>query len=95
MSMSVFHDPGDAAVVDIVLVHGLRGHAEETWTAGSCCWPRDLLKRDIHDARIMSWAWDSSVAHATSYSSHLTLHQHAETLLLDLQDLRVEHQEVR
>ena len=92
--MTVYHDPGDAAIVDIILIHGLRGSAEESWMHGSCLWPRNLLGHDMGGARIMSWGWDSSAARMTGYSSQVTLHQHAETFLSDLQDLRSNSSEV-
>ncbi|KAI0384424.1 Alpha/Beta hydrolase protein [Hypomontagnella monticulosa] len=69
------------ATVDIVFVHGLGGDALKTWTRESCCWPRDLLKDDFPDARIMTWGYDSSVAKLQEPSSQTSIFDHAESLL--------------
>ncbi|KAH3938661.1 hypothetical protein HBH98_243260 [Parastagonospora nodorum] len=52
---------GTNPTVDIVAVHGLNGHREKTWTAGSGVngvdsinWLRDLLPHDLPNARILS-----------------------------------------
>ncbi|MCJ1233910.1 hypothetical protein MMC14_001868 [Varicellaria rhodocarpa] len=45
----------DNAKVDIVLVHGLHGDREKTWTKNlgndSICWPKDLLPSDVKKTR--------------------------------------------
>lgn len=94
--MEVYYEGqrGTPPAVDIVFVHGLKGDVNETWTTDGVCWPRDLLKEDVPKARIMSWAWDSSIAGATKYSSQTTLFQNAETLLADLQFSRASDEEV-
>jgi hypothetical protein len=74
--------------VDIIFVHGLRGSAYRTWSKGDICWPRDLLKDDISAARVITWGYDSDVAHLFSYASKESIFGHADTLLGDLARLR-------
>ncbi|OCK96149.1 uncharacterized protein K441DRAFT_657484 [Cenococcum geophilum 1.58] len=48
-------------IVDIIAVHGLNGHRDETWTAGNGVnWLRDLLPQDLPNARIMAWGYDAN-----------------------------------
>lgn len=70
--------------VDIVFVHGLRGSRIRTWSTADVCWPRDLLPKDVADARILTWGYDSSVANLFTQASQEKLFGHAETLLNDL-----------
>jgi len=60
--IKVLYNPPSAAV-DIVFVHGLTGNAFTTWLhAGSGVhWPRDLVKRNIADARVMTFGYDADV----------------------------------
>ena len=74
--------------VDIVFVHGLRGSSRKTWSSGSICWPRDLLKHDIQDSRVITWGYDSSVAKVLAYSSVESIYGHAESILIDLSSIR-------
>ncbi len=48
------------------------------------CWPRDLLKNDIRNARIITWGYDSSVLNATKAASQASIFSHAENLLGDV-----------
>ncbi|OBT98500.1 hypothetical protein VE01_03650 [Pseudogymnoascus verrucosus] len=84
----VLHEGVDEIVADIVFVHGLRGHAINTWSKGLVCWPRDFLKNDIPNARIITWGYDSSVANALKYASKESIFGHSETLLGDMERLR-------
>ena len=83
---------GDDSGVDIVFVHGLRGNSLLTWSKHDICWPRDLLKEDITEAslecRVVTWGYDSRVAHMLEYVSQESIFGHAETLLGDLSRLR-------
>ncbi|KAI0133837.1 ankyrin repeat protein [Xylariales sp. AK1849] len=65
-------DPGED-MVDIVAIHGLNGHYEQTWTTCGqdehktlVNWLRDLLPHRIQNARIMSFAYNSVVQFSKS-----------------------------
>ncbi|KAF2679629.1 hypothetical protein K458DRAFT_115480 [Lentithecium fluviatile CBS 122367] len=74
---------GDQPVVDIIAVHGLNGHRDETWTAtNGTHWLRDLLPKDIPNARIFCWGYDANT-HGKRVS-HQFLHDHAEQLVSNL-----------
>ncbi|KFY59535.1 hypothetical protein V496_05647 [Pseudogymnoascus sp. VKM F-4515 (FW-2607)] len=88
LGTDVLHQGEGEIVADIVFVHGLRGHALETWSKGSVCWPRDFLKDDVPNARIITWGYDSGVANAMKYASKETIFGHSETLLSDIAMLR-------
>ena len=97
MSMSIFHPgtPGEAVVADIVFVHGLRGDLIRTWSHKGVCWPRDLLKYDLENVRIMSWAYDARIAHwKGGPASQGSVFGNAETLLSDLSNERLLSSEV-
>lgn len=68
----------------IVLIHGLDGHREKSWTSkNGVAWLRDLLPTSIESARILTYGydattWDSSrvstqnlFRHATSFAEQL------------------------
>ncbi|KAK3984467.1 hypothetical protein QBC44DRAFT_388270, partial [Cladorrhinum sp. PSN332] len=75
--------------LDIVFLHGLRGHPIDTWSDGQVCWPRDLLKDDVKNARIVSWGYDSSIANLKfSNSSQASVFGNAQNLLDQLWSLR-------
>ncbi|PTD11357.1 hypothetical protein FCULG_00002804 [Fusarium culmorum] len=69
---------------DIVVVHGLNGHRDKTWTAANGVhWLRDPLRIDIPEARILSWGYDANT-HAASETCCTFLYDHARTLVSDL-----------
>ncbi|OKP07146.1 Protein SERAC1 [Penicillium subrubescens] len=66
--MFIFADqePDTAAVVDIVAIHGLNGHYFQTWATPvsdgrEVNWLKDLLPKQIPNARIMSFGYNSAV----------------------------------
>lgn len=68
----------------IVVIHGLDGHREKTWTAkNGVHWLRDLLRVDIPEARILAWGYDANT-HAISGTCCSFLYDHARTLVSDL-----------
>ena len=78
--------------IDIVFVHGLRGHSIETWSKDGVCWPRDLLKTDAEEAslkvRSITWGYDADIANIFTEASQESIFGHAGTLLGDLSRLR-------
>ena len=80
----VLYDGSEPIAADIVFVHGLRGDAIDTWSKGAVCWPRDLLKEDLPDARVISWGYDSNITTLKGFSSQNSIFGHAENLLSDL-----------
>ncbi|KAE8454517.1 hypothetical protein EG329_000140 [Mollisiaceae sp. DMI_Dod_QoI] len=87
--LDLFDDcEGNTSGTDLIFVHGLRGSRLKTWSSGNVLWPRDLLKGDVENARVITWGYDASVANAFTYASKESLFGHAETLLSDLSRLR-------
>ena len=85
--------------VDIVFVHGLnpkgsQTHARQTWTSdgdGAIFWPESLLRQEIPSARILLFAYNSSIL---SNASSADVTSHARTLCDRLRNRRLAEQEV-
>lgn len=77
------------ATVDIVLVHGLNGHPQKTWTApNGTFWPSQLLPVSLRGAkaRVLVYGYNADVytfGNDKSASSDM-IHQHAQSLLTAL-----------
>ena len=80
------HKP-KSAVVDLVFIHGLTGHRENTWTAkGSTSgpWPAVLLSEKIPNARILTFGYDALVVDWRGVVSNNRLGNHARNLAATL-----------
>ncbi|KAK3317737.1 Alpha/Beta hydrolase protein [Cercophora scortea] len=78
----VLHNPPDARV-DVIFVHGIRGHLENTWAQGEGGppWPRTLLPRRLPEARILTFGYDANpIAFRLSVSGN-KIGDHAKNLL--------------
>jgi hypothetical protein len=83
-------DAGAGALgTDVVFVHGLHGTRLGTWSKGNVCWPRDLLRYDLKDVRVIAWGYDASVANAFRPVIKESIFGHANTLLEELAQLRM------
>ncbi|KAK2601064.1 hypothetical protein N8I77_010538 [Diaporthe amygdali] len=64
--LTVLHPTGDdgKVLVDIITVHGLSGHPQNTWTNFDTqhYWPRESLPGDIPMARIMAFGYSTTVS---------------------------------
>jgi hypothetical protein len=88
LGMFILEDkPSDASAnVDIVAIHGLNGHYQRTWSAiasngSQVNWLRDFLPKQIPNARIMSYGYNSAVQFSKSVAAIETF---AKQLLEDL-----------
>ena len=75
-----------STLVDIVLIHGLKGHPFTTWldAQSGTYWPFHLLRQDVPNARIMTFGYDSDPVKILMSAGQNTLRNHANTLLADL-----------
>ncbi|KAI9793032.1 MAG: hypothetical protein M1816_000930 [Peltula sp. TS41687] len=87
--MRVLYNP-PFAVLDIVLVHGLTGSAYTTWLheESDVHWPRDLLKNDMADARIMTFGYDADVVNFWTHAAQDGISGYANDLLGSLAGCR-------
>ncbi|GLI73233.1 hypothetical protein PoHVEF18_001447 [Penicillium ochrochloron] len=79
---------GEIPTVDIVFVHGLNGHPENSWTSktSGCFWPVDLLPDVLGQLRprILTYGYNANVAAFTDGASRDSIVSHAETLASNL-----------
>jgi pimeloyl-ACP methyl ester carboxylesterase len=75
----------------IVLVHGLTGNREKTWThRNGTFWPGALLTEDFPRARIMTFGYDADVVRFWTIASSNRLDDHGKSLAYALLDQRGE-----
>ncbi|KAI0114293.1 hypothetical protein F4776DRAFT_656690 [Hypoxylon sp. NC0597] len=85
------------AKVDIVLVHGLNGDPEKTWTSkNGVFWPADLLPTSLRDARanVLVYGYNADVyskKHGSNPSDNF-IYMHAQTLVTSLTHYRKDEQ---
>ncbi|KAI1489221.1 hypothetical protein F5X96DRAFT_679902 [Biscogniauxia mediterranea] len=81
------------AKVDIVLVHGLNGDPQKTWTAkNGVFWPADLLPTSLREARanVLVYGYNADVyskKHGANPSDNF-IYMHAQTLVTSLTHYR-------
>lgn len=101
--ISPLHDSGAAVIesvwltferflvlthLSICFIHGLGGDREKTWQKGEIFWPRDLLRKDIPEARILTWGYTADVVQFWTPTSTNTVDDHARNLAGDLRGYR-------
>ncbi|KAH9206212.1 SesB protein [Leptodontidium sp. 2 PMI_412] len=102
--LNELYDAGKEAKVDIVFVHGLRGHPQYTWETVNpdpdaeeadkvVFWPKALLPGTIKDCRIFSYGYPTDFA--TFYPiitpgsiSHMSIDNHSTSLMHKLGNVR-------
>lgn len=87
--VKILYDPM-SAMVDIVFVHGLTGGSYSTWLhkESGVCWPRDLLKANLNDARVLSFGYDADVVNFWSQAAQDGISGYANDLLGSLSGSR-------
>lgn len=70
----------------IVLVHGLTGNRETTWThkQTKIFWPQTLLARDLPNSRILTFGYDADIVVTLKTAGSNTLRDHGKSFLNDL-----------
>ncbi|KAF2272404.1 uncharacterized protein EI97DRAFT_470491 [Westerdykella ornata] len=81
------------AEVDIILIHGLGGDRQNTWTwtnidGERCFWPADLLPTDLPRARVITWGYAARTINLVDVVSQAPLKSHADKLCTELSNLR-------
>ncbi|RAH45013.1 LipA and NB-ARC domain protein [Aspergillus brunneoviolaceus CBS 621.78] len=84
IGLSEVYRSEEPPLVDIVFVHGLNGHAYNTWASknNGTFWPADLLPEVLGPSRvrILTYGYNANVTAFTDGASKDRLHNHAETL---------------
>ncbi|KAI9431999.1 Alpha/Beta hydrolase protein [Russula earlei] len=76
---------GDDSKLDIIAIHGLNGHAFNSWTVDDgVMWLRDLLPAQVPDARVLLYGYNANVIEDASRSR---IQEHARLFIKFLQGL--------
>ncbi|RYC59204.1 hypothetical protein CHU98_g7008 [Xylaria longipes] len=77
--------PGENPKVDIVFVHGLRADMTKTWTKNGILWPAQLLPKDVPEARIFLFGYDTAIVRIKPGNvSKTEVHSNADDLCAKL-----------
>ena len=81
--------PPSSALVDVVLVHGLSGHPQKTWTSKKTgvFWPSQLLPQQTEQSRlrVLTYGYDADPASTSGQgASNDMIHDHSERLVAEL-----------
>ena len=71
-----------------MIVHGLNGHPEKTWTAeNKVFWPAELLSQSLGAlrARVLVYGYNADVYAFKGNATTDKIHEHAQTLVSYLQ----------
>jgi len=82
--LKILHEHAEA-IIDIVLLHGLTGDRERTWTSPSTgkCWPRDFLPSDLAGIRVLTFGYDAYITKLGRVAKN-SLRAHSTVLLSTL-----------
>lgn len=76
----------------VVLIHGLNGHAQRTFThpENFCYWPQDILPEKVPTARVLTYGYNSSAKNVSEGQNVLDI---ALQFMVNLKDYRREKTE--
>ncbi|KAF8521459.1 hypothetical protein BU17DRAFT_45782 [Hysterangium stoloniferum] len=79
---------GISPIIDIIAIHGLDGHREDSWTAeNGILWLKDLLPQRLPHARIATYGYDAFTGSQSNQIDE-TLYGHAKNFIVRLALLR-------
>lgn len=86
--LKVLHE-NSQAVADVVLLHGLTGDRERTWTSPRThkLWARDFLPSDLPETRVLTFGYDAYLTRLGLIAKN-HIREHAAVLLSSLSGLR-------
>lgn len=84
---------GEDIDIDICAVHGMDGHAFDTWMAGKKMWLRDHLPNEFPKSRIMTFGYNSNLTDIKSINNNLP--NFADALIEKLKYIRTSNEEQR
>jgi hypothetical protein len=81
----------------IILVHGLTGGREKTWTAKNATspWPQSLLPLKITNARVLTFGYDAYITDWRGIVSQNRIGNHSMNLLTSVATFREDDDTVR
>ncbi|WEW55764.1 hypothetical protein PRK78_001197 [Emydomyces testavorans] len=82
--------PDRSLLVDIIAVHDVNGNPIDTWTDpdSQILWLRDLLPKDIKNARVLAYGYSAGLTSFFGPDSVRKIKNHAHTLVKEIQEYR-------